>query len=163
MLLDLKMNIKLSDFGFARSFANAKSGQPTMSETFCGSYAYASPEILRGIPYQPQHSDCWSIGVVLFAMVFGRLPFDDSNFKELLKVITFSLFISTIFYVCVGSKCPVAWSFRNNRGYHPFANHWLVKYWRRLKVGLMCVRLRKSRGWWGPVGRKKWWMQLALK
>lgn len=86
MLMDNGWNIKLSDFGFARGEMKQKNGQPILSETFCGSYAYASPEILRGIPYQPQYADIWSMGVVLFAMVFGRLPFDDSNYKELIKV-----------------------------------------------------------------------------
>lgn len=62
-----------------------------LSDTFCGSYAYASPEILKGIPYRAQYSDVWSMGVVLFATVFGRLPFDDSNYNQLLKVITYHL------------------------------------------------------------------------
>ncbi|ENN80185.1 hypothetical protein YQE_03381, partial [Dendroctonus ponderosae] len=88
MLMDDSWNIKLSDFGFARGHMKPKNGQPILSETFCGSYAYASPEILRGIPYQPQFADVWSMGVVLFAMVFGRLPFDDSNYKELIKQVS---------------------------------------------------------------------------
>ncbi|KAJ8935327.1 hypothetical protein NQ314_012882 [Rhamnusium bicolor] len=88
MLMDLEWNIKLSDFGFARGHIRTKNGQSHLSETYCGSYAYASPEILRGIPYQPQHADVWSMGVVLFAMVFGRLPFDDSNYKELIKQVS---------------------------------------------------------------------------
>ncbi|KAL1493961.1 hypothetical protein ABEB36_009640 [Hypothenemus hampei] len=88
MLMDIGWNIKLSDFGFARGHMKPKNGQPILSETFCGSYAYASPEILRGIPYQPQFADIWSMGVVLFAMVFGRLPFDDSNYKELIKQVS---------------------------------------------------------------------------
>lgn len=91
LLMDNGYNIKLSDFGFAKGHNKTKNNQMALSETFCGSYAYASPEILRGIPYQPQNSDIWSMGVVLFAMVFGRLPFDDSNYKELLKVNIHSL------------------------------------------------------------------------
>ncbi|XP_015592495.1 testis-specific serine/threonine-protein kinase 4-like [Cephus cinctus] len=85
LLMDKDFNIKLSDFGFARGHMKPKNGIAPLSETFCGSYAYASPEILRGIPYQPQMSDIWSMGVVLFAMVYGRLPFDDSNYAQLLK------------------------------------------------------------------------------
>ncbi|XP_074029598.1 testis-specific serine/threonine-protein kinase 3 [Leptinotarsa decemlineata] len=88
MLMDTGWNVKLSDFGFARGELISKNGQVILSETYCGSYAYASPEILRGIPYQPQHADVWSMGVVLYAMVFGKLPFDDSNYRELLKQVS---------------------------------------------------------------------------
>lgn len=87
LLMDNDYNIKVSDFGFARGHMKPKSGNsPVLSETFCGSYAYASPEILRGVPYQPQMSDAWSMGVVLYAIVFGRLPFDDTNYNVLIKV-----------------------------------------------------------------------------
>ncbi|XP_028134381.1 testis-specific serine/threonine-protein kinase 3-like [Diabrotica virgifera virgifera] len=88
MLMNSEWTLKMSDFGFARGNLKDKNGQNVLSETFCGSYAYASPEILKGIPYQPQHADVWSMGVVLFAMVFGRLPFDDSNYKELIKQVS---------------------------------------------------------------------------
>ncbi|KAL6441294.1 hypothetical protein ACFW04_003507 [Cataglyphis niger] len=85
LLMDHYFNIKLSDFGFARGQMKPKNGEWILSTTYCGSYAYASPEILRGIPYQPQLSDIWSMGVVLYTMVYGRLPFDDSNHAQLLK------------------------------------------------------------------------------
>nr|XP_015837577.1 PREDICTED: testis-specific serine/threonine-protein kinase 4 isoform X1 [Tribolium castaneum] len=88
LLLNTEYEIKLSDFGFARGHMKIKNGQAPLSETFCGSYAYASPEILKGIPYQPQFSDIWSMGVVLFAMVYGRLPFDDTNYRDLVKQVT---------------------------------------------------------------------------
>lgn len=84
--MDTNYNIKLSDFGFARNNMIKKNGQMKTSSTFCGSYAYASPEILKGIPYQPNASDIWSIGVVLYAMIFGTLPFDDTTYQKLLKV-----------------------------------------------------------------------------
>ncbi|XP_017784026.1 PREDICTED: testis-specific serine/threonine-protein kinase 3-like isoform X2 [Nicrophorus vespilloides] len=88
LLMDINYNIKVSDFGFARTYVKHQNGHPVLSETFCGSYAYASPEILRGIPYQPHQSDIWSMGVVLYAMVFGRLPFDDTNYSLLLKQVS---------------------------------------------------------------------------
>ena len=88
LLLDTHHNIKLCDFGFARGNMHPKNKKTILSETFCGSYAYASPEILRGVPYEPQLSDIWSMGVVLFAMIFGRLPFDDASHAKLLKVCT---------------------------------------------------------------------------
>lgn len=89
LLLNSDFEIKLSDFGFAKGNMKIINGQVPLSETFCGSYAYASPEILKGIPYHPQHSDIWSMGVVLFAMVYGRLPFDDTNYRDLIKVLSF--------------------------------------------------------------------------
>lgn len=116
ILLDQNFTVKLIDFGFAKCYKSTpkSSGQekleaaigtaasshtsskssssrkkdrdPKMSETYCGSYAYASPEILRGIPYDPFLSDVWAMGVVLYAMVFGRLPFDDRDAGKLIKV-----------------------------------------------------------------------------
>ncbi|CAI6367040.1 unnamed protein product [Macrosiphum euphorbiae] len=76
LLMDTSYNIKLSDFGFARNNMIKKNGQMKKSSTFCGSYAYASPEIIKGIFYQPNTSDIWSIGVVLYGMIFGTLPFE---------------------------------------------------------------------------------------
>lgn len=87
LLLDRNMNIKLIDFGFSRKITNN-----SLSDTFCGSYSYASPEILSGEPYQPKFSDIWAIGVVLFSMVFGKLPYDDSSYAKLLKVNLFLFF-----------------------------------------------------------------------
>lgn len=83
LLLDVQHNVKVTDFGFAGVYNVQEPIEP--SSTFCGSYPYAPPEILRGIPYEPMTADFWSIGVILFTMVFGRLPFDDHNHRVLVK------------------------------------------------------------------------------
>ena len=49
LLLDVNFNIVISDFGFARGqMIVPETGKRRLSQTFCGSYAYAPPEILRG-------------------------------------------------------------------------------------------------------------------
>ncbi|KAL7738959.1 hypothetical protein ACLKA6_001355 [Drosophila palustris] len=75
------------DIKYTRTTEN----QVVLSKTFCGSYAYASPEILKGVAYDPFMSDIWACGVVCYAMVFGRLPYDGSNVHILLKRINQSL------------------------------------------------------------------------
>lgn len=66
ILLDKNFDVKLSDFGFARVIQTNE-----YSHTYCGSAAYASCEILQGIPYQPIPADIWSCGVILYIMVYG--------------------------------------------------------------------------------------------
>ncbi|XP_073498430.1 testis-specific serine/threonine-protein kinase 1-like [Phyllobates terribilis] len=84
ILLDKDFNIKVSDFGFARRVEEKH--KSTLSQTYCGSAAYAAPEILQGIPYEPKVCDIWSLGVILFIMVSGSMPYDDSNIKKMLRV-----------------------------------------------------------------------------
>nr|AVQ54901.1 testis-specific serine/threonine-protein kinase 3 [Bactrocera dorsalis] len=91
LLLDETYTLKLIDFGFARKDTRTSDQQVILSKTFCGSYAYASPEILKGIAYDPFMSDVWACGVVCYAMVFGRLPYDGSNVHILLKRINAAL------------------------------------------------------------------------
>ncbi|KAI8491672.1 spermatid differentiation [Branchiostoma belcheri] len=85
ILLDAHGHVKLTDFGFARDTPSDDRGRPTLSQTYCGSAAYASPEVLRGKPYQPSSYDIWSLGVVLYIMVCGTMPFDDSNVRKMLR------------------------------------------------------------------------------
>ncbi|KAJ7892765.1 kinase-like domain-containing protein [Mycena olivaceomarginata] len=72
--------IKIADWGMA-AFA-----PPSLQlETSCGSPHYASPEIVNGERYQGTATDIWSCGVILYALLTGRLPFDDKNVKVLLS------------------------------------------------------------------------------
>ena len=45
----------------------------------CGSHYYACPEIILGVKYDGRHADVWSSGVTLYAMLTGKLPFQDDN------------------------------------------------------------------------------------
>lgn len=84
VLLSKNYNVKLADFGFAR-YCSDRVGNRILSETFCGSTSYVSPEIVSGIPYNAKIADIWSCGVVLFVILNSSMPFDDSNMKKLLK------------------------------------------------------------------------------
>lgn len=79
LLLDANLNVKLADFGMAALESNGK-----LLETSCGSPHYAAPEIVSGLKYHGAASDVWSCGVILFALLTGRLPFDDENIRNLL-------------------------------------------------------------------------------
>lgn len=80
LLLDRNNNIKIADFGMASLMEEGK-----LLETSCGSPHYASPEVVKGLRYNGMEADVWSCGVVLFALLTGRLPFDDDNLQNLLK------------------------------------------------------------------------------
>ncbi|XP_048369802.1 testis-specific serine/threonine-protein kinase 2-like [Sphaerodactylus townsendi] len=86
LLLDKDFHIKLSDFGFSRRLAHDEDGKVVYSKTFCGSAAYAAPEVLQGIPYDPKIYDMWSLGVILYIMVCGSMPYDDSNIRKMLRL-----------------------------------------------------------------------------
>ncbi|KAI0985459.1 hypothetical protein GJ496_008530 [Pomphorhynchus laevis] len=82
MLLDKHLNIKIADFGFTRYCYDEKLKKRVLSKTFCGSVAYAAPEILNGQSYNPKLVDIWSIGVVLFIMMTGQMPFVGDEAKR---------------------------------------------------------------------------------
>ncbi|XP_063674225.1 SNF-related serine/threonine-protein kinase-like isoform X4 [Bolinopsis microptera] len=74
--------LKLTDFGFSNEFSP---GEKLM--TYCGSWKYSAPEILLQEEYDPPAVDVWSLGVMLFQMVAGRLPFSEVNQSETLTKI----------------------------------------------------------------------------
>ncbi|CAL1269623.1 unnamed protein product [Larinioides sclopetarius] len=81
IMLTNKAEIKLIDFGFCKRIGRFDE----LSCTFCGSTAYAAPEVLQGIPYDPFLFDIWSLGCVLYVMVTGMMPFDDLNVTKMVE------------------------------------------------------------------------------
>ena len=64
--------VTLTDLGLSRRI------DPDHPElhTRCGSEDYAAPELLMGQPYDGRQTDAWALGVLLYALMEGRLPFD---------------------------------------------------------------------------------------
>lgn len=80
--MDARHDLKLIDFGLGNSFIKGKG-----LKTSCGSPCFAAPEIINGVEYDPVKVDVWSLGVCLYCMLVGRLPFDEENKKELYRKI----------------------------------------------------------------------------
>ncbi|KAF7213022.1 maternal embryonic leucine zipper kinase isoform X2 [Nothobranchius furzeri] len=85
LLIDEDHNLKLIDFGLC---AKPKGGLGYELKTCCGSPAYAAPELIQGKAYIGSEADVWSMGVLLFALLCGYLPFDDDNCMVLYRKIT---------------------------------------------------------------------------
>jgi MAP/microtubule affinity-regulating kinase len=80
-ILTLKNDIiKLIDFGFA-----VKTNKETFQTLLCGSPSYMAPEIVKKEKYIAQYSDIWSLGVLLYSMLFGRFPFKGKTQEELFE------------------------------------------------------------------------------
>eukprot|EP00076_Gallus_gallus_P016781 XP_015136280.1 maternal embryonic leucine zipper kinase isoform X3 [Gallus gallus] len=85
LLIDEEHNLKLIDFGLC---AKPKGGLDYRLNTCCGSPAYAAPELIQGKAYIGSEADIWSMGVLLYALLCGFLPFDDDNVMALYRRIT---------------------------------------------------------------------------
>ena len=74
--------VKIVDFGLSNTHDGG-----TLLQTACGSPCYAAPEMIAGLRYWGPKADVWSMGVILYALVCGYLPFEDSNTATLYKKI----------------------------------------------------------------------------
>lgn len=83
IFLDKDMNLKVGDFGLAAKIDN----KTPRRYTICGTPNYISPEILLRPHAHGFESDMWAIGVILYAMLVGRPPFQDRNVDQIYESI----------------------------------------------------------------------------
>ncbi|KAJ3075647.1 hypothetical protein HDU98_007331 [Podochytrium sp. JEL0797] len=74
VLLTEDLTVKVIDFGFTRPY-----NEMNLLDTYCGSVAYAAPEMITGKKYSGPRADIWSLGVIIYTLLCGYLPFDDDN------------------------------------------------------------------------------------
>lgn len=77
ILLDRKHNVKLCDFGFTREYEPR-----SLLETVCGTTCYMAPEMLARKKYSGEAVDVWSLGVILYTLLYGELPFEENSDPE---------------------------------------------------------------------------------
>ncbi|KAK6133523.1 hypothetical protein DH2020_032737 [Rehmannia glutinosa] len=85
LLLDEFGNLKVSDFGLSALLDSKR--QDGLLHTTCGTPAYVAPEVINKRGYDGEKADIWSCGVILFVLLAGYLPFQDSNLMEMYKKI----------------------------------------------------------------------------
>ncbi|OAC98646.1 hypothetical protein MUCCIDRAFT_149405 [Mucor lusitanicus CBS 277.49] len=80
IVIDQDYKVKLIDFGSSvilpRHSATTKR---KLFTRFYGTVSFASPEILTSQPYRAEPAEIWSLGVLLFTLLFGEIPFPDSK------------------------------------------------------------------------------------
>jgi serine/threonine protein kinase len=86
LLVDEHGNLKVSDFGLSALKECQK--QDGLLHTTCGTPAYVAPEIINKKGYDGEKADIWSCGVILFVLLAGYLPFQDSNLMEMYRKIS---------------------------------------------------------------------------
>eukprot|EP00262_Sarcandra_glabra_P013261 TRINITY_DN3637_c0_g1_i10.p1 TRINITY_DN3637_c0_g1~~TRINITY_DN3637_c0_g1_i10.p1 ORF type:complete len:309 (-),score=45.62 TRINITY_DN3637_c0_g1_i10:312-1238(-) len=90
LLLDASGNLKVSDFGLSALSQQVR--DDGLFHTTCGTPNYVAPEVLNDRGYDGATADLWSCGVILFVLLAGYLPFDDSNLMILYNKISVAEF-----------------------------------------------------------------------
>jgi 5'-AMP-activated protein kinase catalytic alpha subunit len=85
LLVDENGNLKISDFGLSALAESRR--QDGLLHTTCGTPAYVAPEVISRKGYDGAKVDTWSCGVILFVLMAGYLPFQDSNLMEMYRKI----------------------------------------------------------------------------
>lgn len=83
ILLASSGSVKLSDFGLGIMVTEAMLGQKSILNTTCGTPNYVAPEVIDKKGYDGGPADVWSLGVCLYVILSGCLPFDEEDFPTL--------------------------------------------------------------------------------
>ena len=91
LLLDTDNNLKISDFGLSAFSLSQSAEEHTpvaqLLHTTCGTPNYVAPEVLADRGYDGKAADVWSIGVILYVLLAGFLPFDEPTMSGLFRKI----------------------------------------------------------------------------
>lgn len=82
ILISKNFTVKLADFSFSKFIKRSKR---LNCNTYCCSVPYAPPELLSLRPYDGKSSDVWSLGVVLYIMIYKKMPFNKHDIKRMYK------------------------------------------------------------------------------
>ncbi|GMP73679.1 hypothetical protein CsSME_00031367 [Camellia sinensis var. sinensis] len=85
LLLDANEVLKVSDFGLSALPQQVR--EDGLLHTTCGTPNYVAPEVINNKGYDGAKADLWSCGVILFVLMAGYLPFEESNLMALYKKI----------------------------------------------------------------------------
>uniref|UniRef100_A0A2P2M080 non-specific serine/threonine protein kinase n=1 Tax=Rhizophora mucronata TaxID=61149 RepID=A0A2P2M080_RHIMU len=85
LLLDANGVLKVSDFGLSALPQQVR--DDGLLHTTCGTPNYVAPEVINNKGYDGAKADLWSCGVILYVLMAGYLPFEDSNLMQLYKKI----------------------------------------------------------------------------
>ncbi|RKF58617.1 putative serine threonine protein kinase [Erysiphe neolycopersici] len=86
IFLDKNMNVKVGDFGLAALLMSGKDWQACRRTTLCGTPNYIAPEILSKDKSGHDHAvDIWSLGIIIFAMLTGKPPFQSATADEIYR------------------------------------------------------------------------------
>lgn len=81
--------VKVADFGFSTNISNCSQ----MLDTFCGSPPYAAPELFKDEAYMGPPVDVWAMGVLLFYMVTGTMPFRADTVPKLRRCVLQGVYV----------------------------------------------------------------------